>query len=568
MLGQTAGIPAAITISGGAWGSITGTLSAQTDLQSALDAKLASATATATYQPMLGGGSFNNKFITWNGSAWAPATASAAQELIHPGAPSPVNQFYGWTWTGSSYGWTSISSQLDSLASTRGSILYRGVSGWTVLAPGTSGTALVSAGSGADPAWSNIGTNSGTNTGDQTITLTGDVTGSGTGSFATTIGAGKVTNNMLAGSIAIPKLAITGAPNGAKFLRDDGSWQSAGSAFNPESPGAIGGTTPATGTFTTLTAGSTTSLLLGTAGSAVGNIGFRNATSGTSTLAPPTGALGTYTVTLPGVAATLATLGANTYTAAQFIDGSTDVVQLTVQSHSTQNSYPFVVEGSDGTDIFSVRPGSNGVHCTSSLFTTQLNASSGYLGLGASQGTYLKGNDGGVQGSLKLSNGAETIAITLTATATATLQMGANHATTATAQTLKSHDVTLGTGASLTLAGGKGSTAGGALILATSATTGAPVARVTVAASGEITLGNTGTAIASIKRASVTLVAGTATVSDTSTTANSVVIMARLTPGGTLGHLDYDVSAGVGYTINSSAPTETSVINITVIHYP
>jgi hypothetical protein len=50
------------------------------------------------------------------------------------------------------------------------------------------------------------GTSSGTNTGDQTITLTGDVTGSGTGSFATTIGALKVTNAMLAGSIENAKL--------------------------------------------------------------------------------------------------------------------------------------------------------------------------------------------------------------------------------------------------------------------------------------------------------------------------------------------------------------------------
>jgi hypothetical protein len=39
---------------------------------------------------------------------------------------------------------------------------------------------------------------SGTNTGDQTITLSGDITGSGTGSFATAIGANKVTNAMLA----------------------------------------------------------------------------------------------------------------------------------------------------------------------------------------------------------------------------------------------------------------------------------------------------------------------------------------------------------------------------------
>lgn len=43
-------------------------------------------------------------------------------------------------------------------------------------------------------------------TANQTITLTGDVTGTGTGSFATTIGAARVTNSMLSGSIAASKL--------------------------------------------------------------------------------------------------------------------------------------------------------------------------------------------------------------------------------------------------------------------------------------------------------------------------------------------------------------------------
>ena len=66
--------------------------------------------------------------------------------------------------------------------------------------------------------------------------------------------------------------------------------------------GSDGSASFASGTFT-----STTSLLLGTAGSAVGNIGFRNATSGTTTLEPATGALGTGTVTLP-LSGTLATL--------------------------------------------------------------------------------------------------------------------------------------------------------------------------------------------------------------------------------------------------------------------
>lgn len=74
--------------------------------------------------------------------------------------------------------------------------------------------------------------------------------------------------------------------------------------------GTVGATTPTTGVFTTIIANSTTSLLLGTAGSAVGNIGFRNATSGTITLAPATGALGTVTLTLPAVTDTVQAIAA------------------------------------------------------------------------------------------------------------------------------------------------------------------------------------------------------------------------------------------------------------------
>lgn len=63
-------------------------------------------------------------------------------------------------------------------------------------------------------------------------------------------------------------------------------------------------------------------------------------------------------------------------------------------------------------------------------------------------------------------------------------QVGDDHATTPTAQTIKAHNVTTGTGASLTLAGGKGSVAGGAVVLATSASTGTATPRLTIDSAG------------------------------------------------------------------------------------
>ena len=65
-------------------------------------------------------------------------------------------------------------------------------------------------------------------TGNQTITLSGDVSGSGSTSISVSIGAGKVTNNMLAGSIANGKLA-----NSAITI--NGSSTSLGGSFNTAS---------------------------------------------------------------------------------------------------------------------------------------------------------------------------------------------------------------------------------------------------------------------------------------------------------------------------------------------
>lgn len=46
-----------------------------------------------------------------------------------------------------------ISDILDFVSATRGTILYRGASGWSALAPGTAGYLLQTNGAGADPTW-------------------------------------------------------------------------------------------------------------------------------------------------------------------------------------------------------------------------------------------------------------------------------------------------------------------------------------------------------------------------------------------------------------------------------
>jgi hypothetical protein len=58
-----------------------------------------------------------------------------------------------------------LSSAIDTaVGSTRGAVLYRGASGWAILAPGTSGNVLQTNGAGADPSWAAQTGGSGTGT--------------------------------------------------------------------------------------------------------------------------------------------------------------------------------------------------------------------------------------------------------------------------------------------------------------------------------------------------------------------------------------------------------------------
>ncbi len=147
-----------------------------------------------------------------------------------------------------------------------------------------------------------------------------DETGSGIGALLVFNSSPTIASPTLTGTTTVSTLATTtltastlepttndGAPLGSTSKQWSDLFLAEGGVINWDNGDA---TLTQVGDVVTLggaglTISQTTSLLLGTAGSAVGNIGFRNATSGTITLAPPTGALGTVTVTLPAATDTL-----------------------------------------------------------------------------------------------------------------------------------------------------------------------------------------------------------------------------------------------------------------------
>jgi len=86
---------------------------------------------------------------------------------------------------------------------------------------------------------------------------------------------------------------------------------------------------------------------------------------------------------------------------------------------------------------------------------------------------------------------------------------------------------------------------------------------------GNLQVGSNGTAIKQLKRATCTLVAGTATVTDTDTTANTHVSIMVSTSAGTIGTgYTVTVSAGTGYTITAiGSVLETSTLVLKATHF-
>lgn len=68
-------------------------------------------------------------------------------------------------------------------------------------------------------------------------------------------------------------------------------------------------------------------------------------------------------------------------------------------------------------------------------------------------------------------------------------------------------------------------------------------------------------AVPAIRAGTASLTAGSVNVSRSDVTGSTVVLVSRLTPGGTLGQLSVPtVSSGSGFTVTSSSVSETSLI--------
>jgi hypothetical protein len=93
------GVLGPITVSGGAWGSITGTLSAQTDLQTALDAKLTANARLNTLATGFGSIYAGSGVIKWNGSDYEllPGVIASTAGGTGYGSYALGNLLYGGT---------------------------------------------------------------------------------------------------------------------------------------------------------------------------------------------------------------------------------------------------------------------------------------------------------------------------------------------------------------------------------------------------------------------------------------------------------------------------------------
>ena len=175
---------------------------------------------------------------------------------------------------------------------------------------GTTNYPLIYKNNGTAPTtWSANGTEFGINTSSGFTGNMLDFHVNGGASVAKLDYQGNLTVNACTGcsavSLAFP-LTVSSVTSGGIPYFSSTTAMATSALLTANSPVIGGGAGTAPKTVAGLTFDGTSVLTLGVAGTSVGGIGFKNATSGTVTLQPVTGALGTVTVSLPAAAGTVA----------------------------------------------------------------------------------------------------------------------------------------------------------------------------------------------------------------------------------------------------------------------